>query len=519
MNIKSRILEFLPKDLIIELNSICYDVLISDNNTKVNKMVAALDKYDVDYSELGPGTNRFAILIDGYVFKIAMDKDGVRDNLAEFSLSQELQPFVIKVYECNGLIIVTEYVTVISKEEFINNKDEIRHTLSFLAQGYLLGDVGSVTKNFMNWGFRDDGSLVILDFAYIYRVLGEEMICSGLNSDGSLCTEILEYDSDFNKLICPRCRKTYTFHDIRRKISRDYERKELAAIKQIAYKVTKPNQEFNSDKTNTEINDGGNVTMSNYNNENNVNIDANESYLAALEFLKNNKSCENRSDDEAIIEESDNDTMIMTTDVFEASADTNAIDYDDTDDSDDEYEESDDDITVVYDDIDDSDDDEYEESDDDNDEEYSDYDDEYEESNDANDEYSDYVETPEDDSVVADYEETDNDDACEAMNPNNYAFVSNTSVNEKKHEELNAEVVSKPQSVEIKSDDVIILTTTDADIDEMRRSLIVNTRIEPEFHEDEQADKLYSDYEDLYDDADKENQNYKMNRRKNNWGE
>ena len=71
MNIRSRILEFLPKDLIVELNSICRDVLISDNNTKVNKMVAALDKYDIDYSELGPGTNRFAILIDGYVFKIA----------------------------------------------------------------------------------------------------------------------------------------------------------------------------------------------------------------------------------------------------------------------------------------------------------------------------------------------------------------------------------------------------------------------------------------------------------------
>lgn len=53
MNIRSRILEFLPKDLIIELNKICRDVTIPDNNTKVNRMVAALDKFDVDYSELG----------------------------------------------------------------------------------------------------------------------------------------------------------------------------------------------------------------------------------------------------------------------------------------------------------------------------------------------------------------------------------------------------------------------------------------------------------------------------------
>lgn len=238
-----------------------------------------------------PGTNRYAILIDGYVFKIAMDKDGVRDNWSEFSLSQELQPFVIKVYECNGLIIVTEYVTVISKEEFVNSKDEIRQTLSYLAQGYLLGDVGSVTKNFMNWGYRDDKSLVILDFAYIYRVLGEEMICGGLNSDGSLCQDILEYDQDFNNLICPKCRKKYTFHDIRRKINREYEIKEISTIKKVAYKVTEPNQIIGSNSNETKVKgeeikttEDNNMGKHNYS-ENNVDID--ELYLEAISFLKN----------------------------------------------------------------------------------------------------------------------------------------------------------------------------------------------------------------------------------------
>lgn|GEM_PF-2363745 len=245
MNIKSRILEFIPKDCMLELDAISRDVLIPDNNTKVDKMIATFLKYDVPFQELGPGTNRLAVFIDGYVFKIALDKDGKRDNLAEFSMSQELQPFVIKVYECNGLIIVTEYVTVISKEEFMNSKDQIRETLSYLSEGYLLGDVGSISKNFVNWGFRDDGSLVILDFAYIYRVLGNEMTCDGLNKDDTICKEMLEYDENFNNLICPRCRKTYTFHEIRRKISKDYENKELNAIKQIAIKVTKPNQNVN----------------------------------------------------------------------------------------------------------------------------------------------------------------------------------------------------------------------------------------------------------------------------------
>ena len=53
MNITSRILQFIPKELMMELNSIAMDVLIPDNNTKVDKMVAALDKYNVDYQELG----------------------------------------------------------------------------------------------------------------------------------------------------------------------------------------------------------------------------------------------------------------------------------------------------------------------------------------------------------------------------------------------------------------------------------------------------------------------------------
>lgn len=297
MNIKSRILEFIPKDCMIEIDAISRDVLIPDNNTKVNKISEALTKYNVPFQELGPGTNRFAVFIDGYVFKFALDKDGKRDNLAEFSMSQELQPFVIKVYECNGLIIVTEYVTVISREEFMNSKDQIRETLSYLSEGYLLGDVGCVTKNFVNWGYRDDGSLVILDFAYIYRILGNEMTCGGLNKDDTICKELLEYDENFNNLICPRCRKTYTFHDIRRKISKDYETRELNAIKQIAFKVTKPNQEINAKHKIVEepevvetINDnyGGNEDMSKknkYYDDYDREEDINE-YLAAMEFMK-----------------------------------------------------------------------------------------------------------------------------------------------------------------------------------------------------------------------------------------
>lgn len=254
MELKSRILKYINKDLMIKLNSIAHDVLIRDNNEKFDRMLSALKQHEVPFEELGIGTNRCAVLIEGYVFKIGMDKAGIADNWSEFSLSQELQPFVTKTYECNGLIAVSEYITVISKEEFTDNSEEVRQILSHLAEGYLLGDVGSVTKNFMNWGFRADNSLVILDYAYIYRVIGDELMCDMILKDDTECKTPLDYDINFNKLICPKCRREYTFHQIRRKISKEYEQKEKDTIKQLAYKLTKPSQEFNiAQTTNIEI--------------------------------------------------------------------------------------------------------------------------------------------------------------------------------------------------------------------------------------------------------------------------
>lgn len=261
-----------------------------------------------------PGTNRFAILIDGYVFKIGMDKAGIIDNWAEFSLSQELQPFVTKCYECNGLISVAEYVTVISKEEFQNSKEEVRQILSHLAEGYLLGDVGAVNKNFMNWGYRPDGSLVILDFAYIYRVIGDELLCEGLNSDDTICKASLSYDDNFNKLICPRCGKVYTFHEIRRKIGKEYEQKELEVIKQIAFKVTKPSQEINvkdNARTTIETNNEGAKTMSkfyddSYKNkcENHIEFDESD-YEDAIQFMKSFHDHSRQNDNRCVNEVSE----------------------------------------------------------------------------------------------------------------------------------------------------------------------------------------------------------------------
>ena len=236
--LRSRILEHFSPKLLTELNKVCASVKTSDNNIKTDLMLNILREYNLDFIELGPGTNRLAVLIDNYVFKIALDKWGVQDNWNEFSISEELQPYVIKTYEANGLIAVSEYITIISREEFDDRKEELRSILRILAESYLLGDVGIVGKNFLNWGYRDDGELVILDFAYIYRIKGEEMTCSK-------CNRLLEYDDNFYNLHCFPCNMKYTFTDIRRRIPMAEENRENFIALSLAYKLVNPIQTIN----------------------------------------------------------------------------------------------------------------------------------------------------------------------------------------------------------------------------------------------------------------------------------
>ena len=338
---RSRIHEFINRELLIKLYSIAADVLIPDNNTKMELFIAAFEEFNVPYQELGPGTNRGAFLIDGYVFKIGFDKAGMADNRREFSLAQELQPFVTKCYECtaNGLIAIAEYVTVISKEEFQNSKDEVRQILSHLADAYLLGDVGSVNKNFMNWGYREDGSLVILDYAYIYRVIGDEMQCVEVNKDDTTCGGLLEYDINFHKLICPKCRKEYTFHEIRRRIDPEYEEKEVSAIENIAYKLTQPRQEVQKNQSNDIVedvnnNEGDNDTMGKHNKkheEHSITYNEMDSYLAAMEFMgdSNDENC----DDYNTNIEVESDALVTDVDDINGieSVETDVDSEDDTD--------------------------------------------------------------------------------------------------------------------------------------------------------------------------------------------
>ena len=132
--IRSRIKQFIS-DEVMELIYKVYRKRNVSNNEKATAIEAILDHHNVENTLLGPGTNRVAFLIDGYVFKFAMDSWGVKDNYNELANSKELQPYVVKTYETCGLINVCEYVTLISVDEFerADVKNVILETLSILS--------------------------------------------------------------------------------------------------------------------------------------------------------------------------------------------------------------------------------------------------------------------------------------------------------------------------------------------------------------------------------------------------
>lgn len=238
---RSIILEYFPVDLCIELEKISMSYF-NDNNTKTLKIYELLEKYNVPFSKLGTGTNRMGILIDTYAVKIAYDKDGKIDNKREFIYSLALQPYVVKTYEVSetGLFSVCEYVSTFEESDFskYSYQSKMRKILKEISSRFLIGDVGLTTDNYANWGIRDDGSICILDYAYIYSVSYKQFTCSCDNSS------ILYYDNDFINLICPRCGKKYPFPQLRKKISRKDQDNEIGNVMEKGYVINKPEEEL-----------------------------------------------------------------------------------------------------------------------------------------------------------------------------------------------------------------------------------------------------------------------------------
>mgnify|MGYP004683520625 CR=1 FL=1 len=240
---RSLIKKYFSIDLLVEFEklSMRHDI---DNNAKSIVINSLLEQNKIPFSKLGCGTNRYGVSIDGYVCKFALDKLGKMDNRREFKYSPVLYPDVIKVYESipNGLIAVSEYITVFDKDMYYQNQNRMRKILKRICDQYLVGDIGLSTNNYMNWGVRDDGSIASLDFAYIYSLSANSFVCKACNTDS-----FIQYDDDFNLLICPNCGKKYSFKQIRKTISNAAEEAEVGDIRDVGYVLHEQSEELEVD--------------------------------------------------------------------------------------------------------------------------------------------------------------------------------------------------------------------------------------------------------------------------------
>lgn len=244
--LRSIIKKYFPVELLIQLDEITIQRSLN-NNKKTPEILALLDKYKVPYTPLGNGTNRYGIQVDGYAIKIALDRMGKIDNQREFKYSKTLYPYVVKVYECttNGLIASFEYVTIFSLDDYYDHQDDMRSILDKITPNFLVGDIGVSQKNYINWGIRGDGSICILDFAYIYSLSYRGFLCS-CEDEGNL-----QPDQDSNYYVCPFCKKKYSFADIRRRITKQDEANEIGDISTLGYVLHNPEEEVEVDITKT----------------------------------------------------------------------------------------------------------------------------------------------------------------------------------------------------------------------------------------------------------------------------
>lgn len=202
-----------------------YDIYSNDYISIVEKTIR-FDKifteefgHRKDYRRIGEGTNRFVCLLDNHIIKVAYNYLAFIDNMNELAQSKYKSKYLAQAYETNGIILVSEYVTVMDKEEFLESQFHIKRILDILAEDkslvndkrmfYILGDMGMSEKNYGNWGKRMNGDIVVLDYGYLYQLSNDAW---KEVSKCPTCGSSLEYTSDYSEL---KCVKTNCFTSVK----------------------------------------------------------------------------------------------------------------------------------------------------------------------------------------------------------------------------------------------------------------------------------------------------------------
>ena len=216
---KPPIESYLPRNVIQQLEHISSSARLMNRPTERYKLQQDILR-PYGFIHLASGTNRrtfYYVNDPTIVLKLASDRVGRSDNLAEVKNQELLKPLCPKIYHVlpTGLLSLQERVETMSWEQFVQCSDAVFNIIMILMyNGYALEDVG--TNFFKNWGLRyftDIPMPVILDFPYIYQVDWSKLRCSHVDPEtGIKCDGYIDYDYDrgMNELVCVKCGSRYS---------------------------------------------------------------------------------------------------------------------------------------------------------------------------------------------------------------------------------------------------------------------------------------------------------------------
>lgn len=219
----------IPYEAEMEFHRIATTLSLNGNLQKKYQLMDDLARR-LDLTLLARGTNRAVYTVNfdsSIVIKIGYDRAGISDSAREYENQKYLKPFCTKCFEVSptGTIGMFERVTPVKHyEEFMSMGEEIFDMLYTKILGkYVMADIGC--SQYMNYGFREGFGPVILDYPYLYELDESKLTCRNvIAGTGAICGGKIDYDDEFEHLICDRCGKQYSARDLARELQHQKDR-------------------------------------------------------------------------------------------------------------------------------------------------------------------------------------------------------------------------------------------------------------------------------------------------------